>query len=234
MHRTTVDSYLLEGCSELLDLHLAATEHDDTLQVSVFEDILDDGHLLSFVANVSFLLDFLGRFADSELDFHWIFEKGLGQVLDLVGHGSREHDGLASLRKFLGDGHDVLGETHVEHTVCLVKNEEAHLAQVDVAQTDVGDEATWGSDDYIGTHAQAFELLIIAVAIVAAINGHAAHSFQVIAETLHGLVYLLCKFAGRRHNHAVDGILRIASVIELAEDRQEVGGSLAGTRLCYS
>ncbi len=66
-------------------------------------------------------------------------------------------------------------EAHVEHAVGLVENEEANLAQIYIAQRDVGDKATRSSDDDIGTHAEALQLLVVAVAVVAAIYGNAAH-----------------------------------------------------------
>ena len=234
VHSSALDALLLQGSRQLLHLHLAAAEHDDALQVASLEDVLDDGHLLSLVAYVSLLLDFLGRLAHGELDFHWVLEQGLRQLLYLLRHGGREHDGLASLRQLGGDGLDVLGETHVEHAVGLVEDEEAHLAQVYVAQRDVRDESAWGGYHHVGSHAQALELLVVAVAVVATVYSHAAHALQIIAEALHGLVYLLCQLAGRRHDDAVDGVVGIAAVVELAQHRQQVGGSLAGTGLGYA
>ena len=60
----------------------------------------------------------------------------------------------------------------------------------------MGDEAARGGDDYIGAHAEAAQLLIVTVAVVAAVYGYAAHALQVIAEALHCLVYLLGELAG--------------------------------------
>ena len=196
VHRTAVDAYLLKGCCQLLHLHLAAAEHDDTLHVASFEDFLDDGHLLGFIAYVSLLLDLLGWFAYGELNLYRVLEQGLSQFLNLLWHGGREHDGLAGLRQLACDGVDVLRETHVEHAVGLIKDEEAHLAQIHVTQRNVGDEAARGSDNYIGTHAEALQFLVVAVAVVAAIYSHAAHILQIVAEALHCLVYLLGQLAG--------------------------------------
>ena len=197
MHGAAVDTGLLEGSSQLLHLHLAAAEYDDTLHVASLEDILDDGHLLGFVTYVSLLLDFLCRLAHCELDLYRILEQRLCQFLNLLWHGSREHDGLASLRQLGCDSIDILRETHVEHAVCLVEDEETHLAEVYVAQRDVGDEATWCGDDNIGTHTETLQLLIVTVAVVSTIYSHAAHVLQIIAKALHRLVYLLCELTGR-------------------------------------
>ena len=100
VHGSAVYSNLLEGSCELLHLEFAAAEDDDTLQVACLENVLDDGHLLGFVAYVCFLLDFLGWLADGKFDFYRILEQGLSQFFYLLRHGCREHDGLAGLRQF--------------------------------------------------------------------------------------------------------------------------------------
>ena len=100
VHGSAVYSNLLEGSCELLHLEFAAAEDDDALQVARLEDVLDDGHLLGFVAYVCFLLDFLGWLADGKFDFYRILEQGLSQFFYLLRHGCREHDGLAGLRQF--------------------------------------------------------------------------------------------------------------------------------------
>ena len=87
---------------------------------------------------------------------------------------------------------------------------------------------------HIGTHFKAFQFLIVTVSVVASIHGDAAHAVEIIAEALHGLVDLLRKFARRTHDNAVYGIARIASVIEFAENRQQISGSLARSSLCYT
>ena len=232
VHCTTVNAALLQGSSQLLNLHLAAAEYNDTLHVTSLEDILDDGHLLSLITYVCFLLDLFGRFAYGKLNLYWVLEQSLCQFLNLLWHGGREHDGLAGLRQLACDGIDILRETHVEHAVCLIENKETYLAQIYIAQRDMGDEATWGSNDYIGTHAEALQFLVVSVAIVSTINSHAAYALQVVAEALHCLVYLLSQLAGWRHDDAVDGIFWITAVIEFAQYREQVGCSFTSAGLC--
>ena len=98
----------------------------------------------------------------------------------------------------------------------------------------MGDEAAWSGDDYISAHAETLQLLIVAVAVVATINSHAAHILQVVAEALHGLVYLLGQLAGWRHDDAVDGVFRIAAIIKLAQYWEQIGCCLAGSGLCHA
>ena len=79
---------------------------------------------------------------------------------------------------------------------------------------DMGEQAAWCGDDYVGTHAQAARFGVEATAVVTAVDGHAADAVEIVSEALHGLVYLLGKFTGGCHHDAVDGILGIAAVVE--------------------
>ena len=211
----------------MLYLHLASAEDDDSLQVASFEDVLDDVHLLCLVAYVSFLLYLLGRFAYCEFDLYRILEQSLCQFFYFLGHCGREHNGLASFWQFGCDGLDILRESHVEHAVCLIKNKEAYLAEVYIAQADMRDESAWCSYHHVCTHAQAFQFLVVTVSVVSSIYSHAAYALQVISEALHGLVYLLCQLACRRHDNTVDGIRRITTAVEFAEHWQQIGSSFA-------
>ena len=134
----------------------------------------------------------------------------------------------------LGNGHDVVTEAHVEHAVGFVEDEEGDTREVDVAEREVADETAWGGDEHVGTLLHGTLLLLVADAVVAAIHRHAAYARGVIGKALHGLIDLLREFARRTHDDTVDGILRIAAVVEKTEDGQEVSGCLARTRLGHT
>ena len=93
-------------------------------------------------------------------------------------------------------------------------------------------QTAWGGNDHIGSALHAALFLLVSDAVVAAIYSHAAHVGQVIGKALHSLVNLLCKLSCRRHDDAVDGIGGVSSVLQFAQDGQQIGGSLAGTSLC--
>ena len=95
-------------------------------------------------------------------------------------------------------------------------------------------QAAGGGNDDVGTQTQALQLLVVAVAVVAAVDGDARDAVQIVAEALHGLVYLLCQLACGRHDNAVDGVLRVVAVVEHREDGQQVGRRLARARLCHA
>ena len=103
-----------------------------------------------------------------------------------------------------------------------------------MSHADVREQTTWGGYNHIGSHLQTLCFYIEAVAVVTTIDGHAADAIEIVAKALHGLVYLLGQFTGGRHDDAVDGILGKTSVVEHAEDRQQISRCLACSGLCYT
>ena len=98
----------------------------------------------------------------------------------------------------------------------------------------MADEASGSGNNHICTHLETLEFLIVAVAVVAAIYSHAANTIEIIAEALHGLVYLLSQLTCRAHYDAVDSVLWESAVIKTREDRQQIGSGLSGTCLSYA
>ena len=50
----------------------------------------------------------------------------------------------------LSNGQDILAESHVEHAVGLVEDEEANSAEIDITHGDMADEPTWCGYNDIG------------------------------------------------------------------------------------
>ena len=204
VHLSGIDFHAQEGMIDILHLIDFTGEDNYTLQVSLLEHCLNDLQFLSLVAHVCRLLNLLGGLAHGNLHFHGILQKRLGQLLNLVGHRCREHHRLTSLGQETCNLQDVVGETHVEHTVGLVENKETHFRHVDIVHRQVGDESSWCGNDNRCTRLQGIEFLIVAVAVVTAIDSNGADVRKVVAEALHGLVYLLCELASGSHDDAVD------------------------------
>ncbi len=91
----------------------------------------------------------------------------------------------------------------------------------------MADEASRSGYHHVGAQSEAFHFLVVAVAVVAAVDSHAAHAVEIVGKALHSLVDLLGQFTGRAHDNAVDGILRIAAISQLAQNGQQVGCCLA-------
>ena len=234
VHRGAVDVQAFEFARDVLHLVFLAREDDDALQLAGLEEVADDVDFLRLVAHVGGLLDFLGRLGHGNLHLHGIGEQRASQLLDFLRHGGREHDGLVAFGQQLGNLQDVVRETHVEHTVGLVEDEEREVREVQMSHADVGQQSSRRGNDHVGSHLQSLRLLVEARAIVAAIDGHARHIVEIIAEALHGLVYLLRQFAGGRHHDAVDRIARIAAVVKQTQHGQQIGRRLSGAGLCYA
>ena len=96
---------------------------------------------------------------------------------------------------------------------------------------DVGEQSSRCGNDDIGAHLESLGFYIEAAAVVAAVDGNAGDAVEVVAKALHGLVNLLCQFACRSHDDAVDGILGVAAVVEHREYGQQISRCLARTRL---
>ena len=79
------------------------------------------------------------------------------------------------------------------------------FAQIDVAQADVGDESSRCGNDHVDSRLHTLKLLVVAVAVIAAVDSHTAHVWCIVGKALHGLVDLLGELACGRHDDAIDG-----------------------------
>ena len=152
--------------------------------------------------------------------------------MDFLRHSGREHDGLMFLWQQFGNTEDIVRESHVQHTVSLIKHKERQTTQVEVSHANVAEQTARGGNDDIGTHLQSLRLHVKTTAVVAAIDSDAAYAVKIVAKALHGLVYLLCQLTGGGHHDTVDGILGITAVVKQREYRQQIGSSLACAGLC--
>ena len=174
------------------------------------------------MAEVGYLLDFLSRFAHSDANFHRVVQDGACQFADVLRHGGAEHDGLSVSTQIRSNLDDIIVESHVEHTVGFVQDEEGCLCQVDMSTLQMADKSARSGNDDVGTRLQSTSFLFKADAVVATIYSHTTHAVQIVAEALYLLVNLLRQLAGWSHDDAVDGILGIKSRTQLVEHRQEV------------
>ena len=95
-------------------------------------------------------------------------------------------------------------------------------------------QSSRSGDNDVGSKAHALHLLVVTVAVVATVHGHARHVGQVIRKALHRLVYLLGKLTRRRHHYAVDNILGIVATVKLGEDGQQIRGRLSRSSLGHA
>ena len=86
MHLVAVNLHLLQAAGYLLHAVLLAGEDNDTLQVALLEDVIDNVQLLRIVANVGALLYLLCRTTNGNLDFHRIVKQVHSQLAYLSRH----------------------------------------------------------------------------------------------------------------------------------------------------
>lgn len=73
------------------------------------------------------------------------------ETLDLFWPGSGPEEGLTVLLKLLGDGFDLGDETHVEHTVSFVEDEEADFMETDAVFLHKVNKTTRSGNENIAT-----------------------------------------------------------------------------------
>ena len=155
MHLVTVDVHLLQLAGHLLHLLLLAGENDDALQVAGLEEMLDNLQLLRLVADVGTLADLLSWLGYSNLYLNGIVEELYGKFADFRRHSGREHDALTIPRQLAHKFHNIVDETHVEHTVGLVKYKEGTAGEIEVSYLQMAEQTAWGGDEHIGTKTHA-------------------------------------------------------------------------------
>ncbi len=241
VHGSHFETFHAERASQLAHLGFLGTENDDTLDTlslvtgkgAVLHDAANDVVFHAVVADVGNLLNLLGRLADGDFDLDGVVQDVVCQTLDVVGHGCREHDGLAMVWQMAGNLHDVVVEAHVEHAVGFVEDEEGNVGEVNLSRCEVGDESARCGDDDVGTEGESAAFLLEPYAVVAAIDGYAADGHE-IGEGLDLLVDLLNEFSGWCHDEAVDGILRIVAGAQFVEYGQQIGSRLSCSCLCHA
>ena len=176
-------------------------------------------------------MNLVSRFGDSQLNFDGILEDFIRHLLDFGGHSGGKHQDLRRLWDMRINLHNIVIETHIEHSVGLVEDKERDFGEIDITHAEVSEETPGSCDNDICTHLEAFALLIVGISIGAAIDSDAAHGHK-IGEALQLTVDLLRQLASRRHDDAVYGVGREIAGSQTVDHRQKIGGSLAGAGLC--
>lgn len=147
---------LAEEPSNLVGNTLGASENKD-LVVLVVHDLLHMADhlvaLLGLIANLNDLCNAVvgGQVHGTDVDLDEVVEEILGEVADLLGPGGRPHESL-TVRANLADDLANLGlKTHVQHTVCLIKNQVCDTAQVGLACLQHIDQASRGGNANLNT-----------------------------------------------------------------------------------
>ena len=141
--------------------------------------MLEYGRFLPLVAHEGRLVNLFGGPRCGYLDFGRVSEDALGKLLNLVGHRGGEEKCLTLARQMRLNLENIVGESHVEHTVGFVEHEIFHMAEVDISHFHVCHKPARSSYHHIGPAAQSLLLAREVLAVAAAVDSHAADRQEV-------------------------------------------------------
>ncbi len=158
-----MDALTLELLLDSIRTMLGPREHEYSIVIVPLEHLDQQSGLLPLLDRVDGLLDtFDRRGRGSGIDAHRIGESGLDDLEDLRRHGRREEQILSLLGDERDDAAHVGPETHVEHAVGLIENEDVHSRKVDDAAVVQVEQTTRTGHKHLNTFAKARYLGCIA------------------------------------------------------------------------
>ena len=159
MDRGGVEAMRLQRLGDDIDLGLAVAEDDRVLQVLALGldqgaqqfALLLGGLVLPRRRDLDQLLGdgFRGGGLTRDLDTFGRVQEGIGDALDLGGHGSREEQRLPGEGGQLEDTLDIRDETHVEHPVGLIDHHHLDPGQQQLAALEMVQQPARRGDQHI-------------------------------------------------------------------------------------
>ena len=168
-----------------------------------------------------------GRRRTRHLDADRVAEELLGDAPDFRRHGGGEEQGLAGRRNQLADALDVGDETHVEHAIGLVDDQELHAVEQQPSALVMVEQAAGRRDQHVDA---AGELGILIAERDAADD---QRDVELVVDAVFGeaLFHLggefACRLEDERARHPGAG----AALLQHGQHRQHEGRGLAGAGL---
>jgi len=164
-----------------------------------------------------------GRCGKRNFHAFWILKEAIGQFLNFRRHCGREEQGLACKRNELGDALDIGNETHVEHAVGFVDDENLDGAHQKLAALEMVEQPAGGADQNVGA---ALELSVLVF------EGNATDQKRdvqavVLAVFLKVFSNLRSEFARRFEDQRTWHTGPCTTIFEKGQHRQHEGSGLA-------
>ena len=202
-HPTALDSSFAEGPHHLPHGSFPRGKNNAAFHVALLQNLDKDVIFLVIEQNVGTLLHLGSRLAQGKLNCDRIPEEVVGKGAHSVRHGGREEQGLSLTPAMRGDAHDVLVESHVQHAVGFIQNQNLQRAEVNISKGEVGEHSTRSHNDNVCPFSKRFLLLGKFLPRASPINGEARDA-RIIGKALGGLVDLTGKLTGGHHNERLD------------------------------
>ena len=158
-----------------------------------------------------------------------VLEHGGGQLVDALRHRRTVQQGLPVRIAVFRDAVDVTEETHVQHAVGFVENENINFGQVDIAQVHVAQHATRGHNGDVYTCGEGVFLAVKVTSASTPINGDARCAREV-AKPFAGLVNLQRQLTGGRDDETFD-VVSSSRLVDVVHGGQQKSRRLAGSSL---
>src|SRR5262245_29596085 len=162
-----------------------------------------------------------------DLDTHRIVQEGIGDALNFGRHGRREEKRLSRERYQFADPLDVGDESHVEHAVRFVDDEQLTAGQKQSSTLEVIEQAARRGDQYV----DAAQQLGILVVERNAADDQRHVKLVVLAVLLEVLGDLRRKFTRRLENERARHTRASATLFQHGQHRQHEGSGFSGTGL---
>ena len=231
MHCRHVEFHTFQYVRQLFGFQFRRREDNGFRIFGLSKHLAYDAQLLALVADVCRLRNRLVGFRNGNRNLSRVVQNRTCQLADLRRERCREHNRLALFGQIRNDLHNVVAETHIEHTVGLVKDQTLDVRQIDTAICQMGDQATRSCNHHIGAHQHTAFLHLPALAVATAIDDGSRYG-QEVRKTLKLHIDLLRQLARGYDDERLDHIVGVALDRQAVEQGEGIGGSFARTRLC--
>ncbi len=142
---------------------LRSREDEDSFDSFIFEYIFEKIFFIVFVDEVDTLADHVCSTRwRSDFDFRRIGEYLMREFYDRRRHSRREEEGLPLLWKLRDDLLHIMDEPHIEHTVCLIEDEEFDTSKIDESLLHEVEKSTRSGNEDIDTFWEGIDLAMLA------------------------------------------------------------------------
>ena len=229
MNRNRADPLAFEVGRKLVRASLGSGKDEGLSPVVRFDEFHESVGLTGSLKRDEVLRHGPGRrvpWADGNLGR--VVDQPLGELADVIRKSRGEHEVLAIAGKLGDDLLDVVDESHVEHAVRFIENENFERVEFHSPLVDEVEKATRSGDQDVSPLTEFFQLW----AGGDATKDDVRAKFHVLSVGRDALGNLRCEFTSRSENQGADLLIASArSFDEPIEERKGKARGLAGSRL---